>query len=62
MEIENVYETFYVLVYGLIGLTRSRPAIEDRVLIGIVRQTLHLDGRPATNPRPDDGPAKVQGD
>ncbi|WP_158274495.1 TetR/AcrR family transcriptional regulator [Cellulomonas sp. WB94] len=62
MEIENVYETFYVLVYGLVGLTRSRPEIEDRVLVGIVRQTLHLDGRPATNPRPDGGPAKVQGD
>ena len=47
LEIGHVYETFYVLVYGLIGLTRSKPDIEDRVLIGIVRQTLHLPAHPA---------------
>lgn len=40
--IGHVRETFYVLVYGLIGLTRSHPGIEDSVLIGIVRQTLYL--------------------
>lgn len=40
--IENVRETFTVLVYGLIGLTRSHPETEDSVLIGIVRQTLYL--------------------
>ena len=40
--IENVRETFTVLVYGLIGLTRSQPETEDSVLVGIVRQTLYL--------------------
>lgn len=52
IEIDSVYETFYVLVYGLIGLTRSRPDVEDRVLIGIVRQTLHLEH----------GPTRIEGD
>lgn len=40
--IGHVRETFTVLVYGLIGLTRSHPETEDSVLIGIVRQTLYL--------------------
>ncbi len=43
LEIEYVYETFYVLVFGLIGLTRAKPDIEDRVLVSIVRQSLHLN-------------------
>jgi len=43
IEIDNVYETFYVLVYGLIGLTRSNPDIDDEVLMAIVRQTLRLE-------------------
>jgi len=43
IEIEHVGEVFYVLVYGLIGLVRSTPDIEDQVLVAIVRQTLHLD-------------------
>ena len=40
--IEYVGEVFYVLVYGLIGLVRSTPDVDDRVLVAIVRQTLHL--------------------
>lgn len=43
IEIENVYETFSVLVYGLIGLIRANPSIEDERLVSIVRQTLRLD-------------------
>lgn len=42
IRIEHVHETFYVLVHGLIGLARSTPGIDDRVLMSIVRQTLHL--------------------
>ena len=42
IEIHHVYETFYVLVHGLIGLARSDPDIDDAVLIAIVRQTLRL--------------------
>ena len=42
IEIEHVGEVFYVLVYGLIGLVRSTPDVDDQVLVAIVRQTLHL--------------------
>lgn len=48
IKIDSVHETFYVLVYGLIGLTRSHPDVEDRVLIGIVKQTLHLEHAPTS--------------
>ena len=63
IEIENVYETFYVLVYGLIGLTRSRPEIEDRVLIG-TRATDPAPGwptghEPPAGRRPSDGPRRL---
>lgn len=43
IRIDNVSDVFYVLVFGLIGLVRSRPSVEDEVLVAIVRQTLHLD-------------------
>lgn len=47
--IRHVRETFYVLVYGLIALVRAHPETEDRVLIGIIRQTLAL-GPPPSDP------------
>lgn len=50
IEIENVYETFSVLVYGLVGLIRAVPTIEDDRLVSIVRQTLRLE-RNETDPR-----------
>jgi len=43
IEIDHLGEVFYVLVYGLIGLVRSSPDVDDQVLVAIVRQTLHLD-------------------
>ena len=49
IEIEHVGEVFYVLVYGLIGLVRSTPDVDDQVLVAIVRQTLHLPA--STAPR-----------
>lgn len=64
MEIVHVHETFSVLVYGLIGLTRSKPDLDDRILIAIVRQTLHLGPSPRTGERDLDfsPPAHVEGD
>lgn len=41
--IEHVPETFYVLVYGLVGLARNTPEVDDAVLVTIVRQVLHLE-------------------
>ncbi|UTT58044.1 TetR/AcrR family transcriptional regulator [Cellulosimicrobium cellulans] len=43
VRITHVAETFYVLVYGLVGLVRNSPDVDDAVLATIVRQTLHLD-------------------
>ncbi|WP_435298891.1 TetR/AcrR family transcriptional regulator [Timonella sp. A28] len=42
IEISHVRETFYVLIYGLVGLARNNPAISDNVLVDITRQVLHL--------------------
>ena len=53
IEIENVYETFSVLVYGLVGLIRAVPTIDDERLVSIVRQTLRLDhGQTGAAPPP----------
>lgn len=51
IEIENVYETFSVLVYGLVGLIRAVPTIDDERLVSIVRQTLRLDKAAGSDPR-----------
>lgn len=55
VEIEHVYETFYVLIYGLIGLTRSHPTTTDERLKDIVRQTLRLDTVRLDTPHLDQG-------
>lgn len=51
IEIDNVYETFSVLVYGLLGLIRAVPTIDDDRLVAIVRQTLRLDTAAGSDPR-----------
>ncbi|WP_147525121.1 TetR/AcrR family transcriptional regulator [Cellulomonas timonensis] len=51
--IDHVPETFYVLIHGLIGLAASERKVDDRVLMDIIRQTLHLD--------PSDGPLSSEG-
>jgi len=43
IEISYIYETFYVLIYGLVGLVKSQPDVDDDVLVAIIEQTLHLD-------------------
>ncbi|MDR1015339.1 MAG: TetR/AcrR family transcriptional regulator [Coriobacteriales bacterium] len=43
VEIEHVYETFYMLIVGLIALIRTHPDISDKTLKDIAAQTLHLD-------------------
>ena len=43
VEIDHVKETFYVLIFGLVGYLRNNPEVEDEVLMGIVAQTLRLD-------------------
>jgi AcrR family transcriptional regulator len=43
IEIDHVYETFYMLIIGLIALIRTHPDISDKTLKDIAAQTLHLD-------------------
>ncbi|WP_066460544.1 TetR/AcrR family transcriptional regulator [Sanguibacter suarezii] len=52
IEIENVYETFSVLIYGLVGLIRAVPTVDDDRLVSIVRQTLRLDRAEETGAAP----------
>lgn len=42
LPIENVHETFIVLIVGLISLLRSHPTTTDATLKSLVAQTLHL--------------------
>lgn len=50
IEINHVRETFYVLIYGLVGLARNNPAIGDDTLIDITRQVLRLPASASTKP------------
>jgi AcrR family transcriptional regulator len=43
IEIDHVYETFYMLIIGLIALIRTHPDISDKTLKDLAAQTLHLD-------------------
>lgn len=40
---DHLYETFYVLIVGLVSYLRSHPDADDEVLIDIVARTLRLD-------------------
>ena len=44
VEIEHVYETFYMMIVGMTGLIRANPHISDDVVKRIVAQTLHIEG------------------
>ena len=44
VEIEHVYETFYMMIVGMTGLIRANPQISDDVVKRIVAQTLHIEG------------------
>lgn len=43
IEIDHVYETFYVLIIGVVGFVRRHPHADDEVIKDIIAQTLHLD-------------------
>lgn len=46
VEIEFVYETFCMLVFGLVGLMKLKPDVPDETLMKLVEQTLRLDMKP----------------
>lgn len=43
IRIDHVYETFYVLILGIVGYMRSHPDADDEVLKDLIAQTLHMD-------------------
>jgi AcrR family transcriptional regulator len=61
VEIDHVYETFYVLIVGLIALLRAYPDISDEVIWTLSAQALHLDLDSGQAPLADDTAASKQG-
>lgn len=43
VRIEHLYETFYVLILGVIGYLRRHPDADDTVIADVIAQTLHMD-------------------
>lgn len=43
IRIDHLYETFYVLIVGIVGYVRHHPEANDEVLKDIIAQTLHMD-------------------
>lgn len=43
IRIKHLYETFYVLILGVIGYLRTHPDADDTVIADVIAQTLYLD-------------------
>lgn len=43
VRIDHVYETFCVLITGLIGFMRQHPDVDDAVLKDLIAQPLHME-------------------
>lgn len=43
IRIHHLYETFYILILGVIGYLRTHPDADDAVVADVIAQTLHLD-------------------
>ncbi len=43
IRIQHLYETFYVLILGVIGYLRTHPEADDAVIADVIAQTLYLD-------------------
>jgi AcrR family transcriptional regulator len=43
LEIDHVYETFYMLIVGMVGFVRRYPDAPDELLEDLIAQTLRLD-------------------
>ncbi|RDB61745.1 TetR/AcrR family transcriptional regulator [Gordonibacter sp. 28C] len=42
IKVDHVYETFYMLVLGIVGYVRHHPEADDEVLKDLIAQTLHI--------------------
>lgn len=56
IRIDNVYETFYVLIMGLMMYIRTHPNVQPETVKNIIASTLHIEGYTAKYPerRPAD--------
>lgn len=43
VRIEHRYETFYVLILGIIGYMRQHPDADDSLIADLIAQTLHME-------------------
>ncbi len=43
IRIKHLYETFTVLIVGVIGYLRQHPDADDAVIADVIAQTLHMD-------------------
>lgn len=43
IRIDHLYETFYILIMGVIGYLRQHPDADDSVIADVIAQTLHMD-------------------
>lgn len=43
VRIDHLYETFYLLIVGIISYTRRHPEVPDEVVCDLIAQTLHMD-------------------
>lgn len=43
IRIEHTYETFYMLILGLVGFLRRNPDIDNEILKDLIAQTLHME-------------------
>ena len=50
VDIDHVYETFYILIMGICGYVRTHRDAPDEVLRDIIAQTLHMERE--TKPKP----------
>lgn len=50
VRIDHLYETFYVLIVGIISYTRRHPEVPDEVVCDLIAQTLHMDRGTAPKP------------
>ena len=62
VDIDHVYETFYILIMGICGYVRTHRDAPDEVLRDIIAQTLHMERE--TNPnrcKPVNGHQQTKG-
>lgn len=50
VRINHLYETFYLLIVGIISYTRRHPEVPDEVVCDLIAQTLHMDRNVTAKP------------